>query len=377
MNEGIQMLDLKGQYDKIKDEIDIRIQEVIDSARFIKGPIVAEFESDLSRYLGGTHVISCGSGTDALQIALMALDLKCGDHVIIPAFNYISTIEVIVLLGLVPILVDVDPDTYNISISEIDRSITEKTKAIVPVHLFGQAADMEEIMSLAQRHGLYVIEDNAQSFGARYTSSNGHTSKTGTIGHIGCTSFFPTKTLGCYGDGGAIYTSDENLALRIRMIANHGQRIKYHHEIVGINSRLDALQAAILTVKLKYLDHHSESRQRAATIYDKELEGIAEISLPQQVERRFHVFHQYTLRISNGLRDSLKGYLAERGIASMVYYPLPLYRQLAYTNHFPKHELPITEQLCSEVLSLPIHSELSEDTIQYICDCIRAFFRES
>lgn len=371
------MVDLKGQYAKIKNEIDSAIQDVINSARFIKGPSVQKFEDSLSQYLDGAHVVSCGNGTDALQIALMALELKPGDEVIVPAFTYVATAEVIALLGLVPKMVDVDPDTFNISLEGIKSTITSKTKAIVPVHLYGQSSDMEAIMEVANQHNVFVVEDNAQAIGGSYTFSNGKTRKTGTIGHIGCTSFFPSKNLGCYGDGGALYTHNKDLADRIRMIANHGQRIKYHHDSIGVNSRLDAIQAAVLSVKLKYMNNYVSSRNEVARSYDNALSQIDELSIPFRVSNSSHVFHQYTIKVQNGKRDQLKEYLAKREIPSMIYYPLALYKQKAYERYGKGMHLKVTEDLCNQVLSLPIHTEMTSEMTKEICQHINHFFKRN
>ena len=368
------MVDLQGQYLQIKQEIDEAIQSILNSSRFIKGPQVQQFEMNLSAYLRGSKVVSCANGTDALQIAMMALDINPGDEIIVPAFTYVATAEVIALLGLTPVMVDVDLATFNIDIESLAGAITSKTKAIVPVHLYGQCSNMEAIMNIANQHDLYIIEDNAQAIGASHVSSDGQVQKTGTLGHIGCTSFFPSKNLGCYGDGGALYTSDTQLANKIQMIANHGQKIKYHHDIVGINSRLDAIQAAVLNVKLKYLDAYSKSRQEAAAYYDQSLMDVNEITIPERANYSTHVYHQYTLRIKNNLRNDLKKHLTSHGIPSMIYYPLPLYRQKAYEMYAPETPLKNTEQLCQEVLSLPIHTEMSEEKLKYICKHIHTFF---
>ena len=324
------MVDLHGQYMKIKAEIDAAIAEVIDSSAFINGPVVGRFASALAQYTGARHVIPCGNGTDALQIALMALGLKPGDEVIVPAFTYVASAEVIALLGLRPVMVDVDRDTFNTDIRFIEKAITPRTRAIIPVHLFGQSCDMAPILDLAAAHGLYVVEDNAQSLGAVYTFPDGSHRHTGTLGHIGCTSFFPSKNLGCYGDGGALFTDDDILAERIRMTANHGQRVKYHHDLVGCNSRLDTIQAAVLEVKLRHLDDYCEARRTAACRYNEMLQGVDGLELPVETSFSTHVYHQYTLKVADGRRDALKEFLASKGIPSMIYYPLPLHRQKAY-----------------------------------------------
>lgn len=372
---NIPMLDLKGQYAKIKKEIDFAVHSVIDSAYFINGPQVARFEEQLAEYLGADHVIACANGTDALQIAMMALQLQPGDEVIVPSFTYAATAEVVALLGLVPVLVDVEESTFNIRTDQIEAAISEKTRAIVPVHLFGQASRMEEIMSIASRHKLYVIEDNAQAIGAGYTFSDGSTKALGTIGHIGCTSFFPTKNLGCYGDGGAIITGDSSLARRIRMVTDHGQSTKYYHDIIGCNSRLDTIQAAVLEVKLKYLDEYSASRYRAAQLYKSMLSDVPGIVLPQESDFSTHVYHQFTIQVP-GKRDNLKEFLTQRGISSMVYYPMSLNNQKAFSSisRLPV-DLSNSENLADCVLSLPMHTELNQDIQQLICNSVKEFFK--
>ena len=374
MTGNIQMVDLKGQYNKIKTEIDDAIQTTINETRFIGGEPVLQFSQNLSKYLGTTHIIPCANGTDALQLALMALGLSQGDEVLVPAFTYVATAEVIALLGLKPIMVDVDLDTFNIKIEGLQSRVTENTKAIVPVHLYGQAANMEPLLRFSKENNLFVIEDNAQSIGGTY--KQGSTSgKTGTLGDIGTYSFFPSKNLGCYGDGGAISTNNIDLAAKLKMIASHGQAKKYYHEVVGINSRLDSLQAAILNVKLKYLDDYITSRQKAATYYDAHLSSVDHIIIPVRNKACNHVFHQYTLRILNEKRDELKLYLSENGIPSMIYYPLPLYKQKAYQNYVSDDfELHNTEQLCKEVLSIPMHTELGHKSQDYIIQKIKSFF---
>lgn len=373
----IEMVDLKGQYVKIQDDIDSSVLNVIREAKFINGPAVAEFTQSLSAYLGGVRVIPCANGTDALQIAMMSLDLKPGDEVIVPAFTYVATAEVIGLLKLKPVIVDVDPQTFNMTRENIVQAITSKTKAIVPVHLFGQCADMEPIMELADKHGLFVIEDTAQAIGADYIFTSGSKKKAGTIGHIGCTSFFPSKNLGCYGDGGAIYTNDEALAERIRMIANHGQVKKYVHKYIGVNSRLDTLQAAILNVKLKYLDNFSSTRSNAADLYDCLLAEVEGIITPFRSRKSSHVFHQYTLRVADNKRDSLKTYLESFGIPTMIYYPVPLNEQEAFHNICAViGSLSVTMDLCNSVLSLPMHTELSEKQQVFIASKIKKYFNK-
>ncbi len=371
----VQMVDLKSQYEKIKDEINAGIQECIDTTAFINGPAVKEFQQDFEKYLKVKHVIPCANGTDALQIAMMALDLKPGDEIICPAFTYVATAEVIGLLGLKPIMVDVDEHTFDIELEGLEKYLTPNTKAIVPVHLYGQSANMEKILKFAEKHNLFVIEDNAQAIGSDYTFTDGTIKKTGTIGHIGCTSFFPSKNLGCYGDGGALMTNDDDLASKIRMIANHGQEKKYYHKVLGCNSRLDTIQAAILKVKLKNLDHYSAARNKMAAYYDENLKDVTEIQIPKRAKNATHVFHQYTLKVKNGKRDELQKYLAEKNIPSMVYYPLPLYKQEAFQKYVKEnYSLPVTEKLCSEVISLPIHTEFNQEVSDYIISEIKNFF---
>jgi UDP-2-acetamido-2-deoxy-ribo-hexuluronate aminotransferase len=373
----IEMVDLKSQYKKIKTEIDEAVISCISSTSFINGPAVKEFQLNLEQYLGVKHVIPCANGTDSLQIAMMALDLKPGDEVICPAFTYVATAEVIGLLGLTPIMVDVDPDTFNIDAADIEKAITPKTKAIVPVHLYGQSCDMEPIMKLAEQYNLYVIEDNAQAIGADYTFSNGMSAKTGTIGHIGSTSFFPSKNLGCYGDGGALMTNDDDLAKKMRMIANHGQEKKYYHKVLGCNSRLDTIQAAILNVKIKHLDLYSQARNEMAFFYDSIFAEIDEVEIPRRQLNSTHVFHQYTLKVKDGRRNELQKYLSEKEIPSMIYYPLPLYKQEAFQQFVTSDfKLPITEELCNQVLSLPIHTEMNVDKINFICNSVKSFFEK-
>ncbi len=369
------MVDLKGQYNKIKPEIDQAIISCIESTSFINGPAVKEFQHNLEEYLNVKHVIPCANGTDSLQIAMMALGLKAGDEVICPAFTYVATAEVIGLLGLTPVMVDVDPYTFNITPLEIEKAITSKTKAIVPVHLYGQSCDMEPIMQLATKHNLYVIEDNAQAIGADYTFSDGKVAKTGTIGHIGSTSFFPSKNLGCFGDGGALMTNDDELAIKIRMIANHGQEKKYHHKVLGCNSRLDTIQAAILNIKLKYLDSYSRSRSQMASFYDSAFGNIDQLEIPERQFNSSHVFHQYTLKVKNGRRDELQKHLSQKGIPSMIYYPLPLYKQEAFQQYVSaEFRLSTSETLCEQVLSLPIHTEINMDHMDYIISSVQSFF---
>lgn len=372
----LQMVDLLGQYKKIKHEIDSAVIEVIESSAYINGPKVKEFQKNLEDYLGVSHVIPVANGTDALQIALMALDLKQGDEIIVPAFTYVATAEVIALLGLTPVMVDVDPDNFNLTGKIFEKAITKKTKAVVPVHLFGQNADMEDIMRIADKYGIYVIEDNAQAIGSIYTFTNGEKKQAGTIGNIGTTSFFPAKNLGAFGDAGAIFTNDDTLASSIRIIANHGQSRQYYHDKIGVNSRLDSIQAAILNIKLKYLDEYASAREKAATYYDNALSSIEEIQTPCRNKNSTHVFHQYTLRIKNGKRDALKKHLDNEGIPNNIYYPVPLYEQEAFKHLAGAVSfLPVTDMLCREVLSLPIHTELTTDIQDYIISAILKFFR--
>ena len=372
---NIPMLDLKGQYKKIKGEIDSSIQKVIDSAAFINGPQVQSFEHNLAEYLGSKYVIGCANGTDALQIAMMALELKPGDEVIVPSFTYAATAEVVGLLGLVPVLVDVDKDSFNIRVDQIEAAISEKTRAIVPVHLFGQGADMDKIMEIASRYKLFVIEDNAQALGAVYTHYDGRKSHFGTIGHIGCTSFFPTKNLGCYGDGGAIMTQDPKLAERVRMVTDHGRKVKYYHDIIGCNSRLDTIQAAVLNVKLQKLDSYSQSRYSAAQLYKELLRGVEDIVLPDEVSNSTHVYHQFTIQLKKRNRDDLKDFLASKGIASMVYYPMSLNNQKAFSSISRiGADLTNSEILASSVISLPMHTELTPGIQKTIADAIIEFF---
>lgn len=371
----IQMVDLKSQYHKIKEEVDAAVLDCIESAQFINGPQVHAFQKELEAYLGVKHVIPCANGTDALQIALMALGLKPGDEVIVPSFTYVATAEVIGLLQLTPVMVDVDPFTFNVTADIIEKAITPKTKAIVPVHLFGQSADMEPIMTLANKYGLFVVEDNAQAIGANYTMSNGSLKKAGTIGHIGTTSFFPSKNLGCYGDGGSIMTNDDELAQQIRIIANHGQRKKYYHEVLGVNSRLDSLQAAILSIKLKHLDEYCAARQAAADYYDKAFASLPQVEVPARQPNSSHVFHQYTLKVAPEKRESLIQFLSVKGIPSMIYYPVPLYKQEAFKAYWPTNmELPVTEMLCDAVISLPIHTEMDEELLNHISETVKSYF---
>lgn len=369
----INMIDLPAQYEGIRSEINSAIQEVLESAAFIKGPQVGEFEQSLAQYTGAKHIISCANGTDALQIALMALDLQPGDEVITPAFSYAAMAEAILLMGLKPVFVDVDPRSFLLDPALVEEAITPKTRVIAPVHLYGQISEMETLLNIAQKHGLYVLEDNAQAIGSTYTYSNGTKAQSGTMGHIGTTSFFPSKNLGCYGDGGAVFTNDDTLAEKIRMIANHGQKKKYYHEVIGVNSRLDTLQAAILNVKLKHLKSYEAGRNRVAEAYDQQLKDIDGLAIPFRVPNSTHVFHQYTLTLKEAeKRDQLKQFLNDHSIPTMIYYPLPLHQQPAYRQDI---KMPVAEDLCSRVLSLPISPETEEEQILYITHKIKEFFQ--
>ena len=372
------MVDLKSQYVKIKDQIDTAVIQTIESTSFINGPIVKEFSDSLAEYLDVKNVIPCANGTDALQIALMALSLKSGDEVICPSFTYVATAEVISLLGLTPVMTDVDPDTFNITAELIRPLITDNTKAIVPVHLYGQSCDMEEIMDLAKEFDLYVIEDNAQAIGAKYTFSDGSVKNTGTIGHVGTTSFFPAKNLGCYGDGGAMFTNDDEIAKNLRMIANHGQNLKYYHKVTGCNSRLDSVQAAILNIKLKYLNDYSASRNKMAEEYDRNFSKIPGLSIPKRQYNSTHVFHQYTLKIKSELRSKLIDYLQASNIPVMIYYPVPLYKQEAFSKYVEDDfNIKNVEELCATVFSLPIHSEIENSSQDFIIQKIKYFFNNN
>jgi dTDP-4-amino-4,6-dideoxygalactose transaminase len=373
----ITMVDLRGQYLKIKPEIDGAIQGVLDSAVFVKGPEVKEFESELASYLGVKHVIACANGTDALQICLMALGLKPGDEVITPDFTFISTVEVSALLGFRPVIVDVEPETFNIDVNQLKKVITPKTKAIIPVHLFGQCANMEEILSVANSHGIAVIEDVAQALSAYYTFSNGKKVKAGSMGLMACTSFFPSKNLGCFGDGGAIMTNDSELASNIAAITHHGMRKRYYYDLTGVNSRLDNIQAAILRVKLKFLDEYSAARSRAANWYDNAFRNLPGITIPVRSPFSTHVFHQYTLKLDGIHRESLMKHLDSIGVPSMIYYPVPCHLQKAFEwlGH-RQGEYPVSEKLCQSVLSLPMHTELEEEQLAYIADGIKLFLKK-
>lgn len=361
------MVDLQGQYQKIKPEVDAAMQEVIDTAAFINGPQVGLFANELAAYLGAKHVIPCANGTDALQITMMALGLQPGDEVITPSFTYIATVEVVGLLNLKPVFCEVRKDTFTIDPDEIEKLITPKTKAIVPVHLYGQSADMEAILKIAEKHNLFVIEDNAQAIGGYYTFSDGTRKANGTMGHVGSTSFFPSKNLGCYGDGGALYTNDSELAQKIKMVANHGQRVKYVHDMVGCNSRLDTLQAAVLRVKLQHLDEYCSARRAAADFYNKAFAGHECITTPYCADSSYHVYHQYTLILEGVNRDEVQKQLAERGIPSMIYYPIPAHKQKMFESFgLGELNLPVTDWLTERVISLPIHTEMTEEQQEYI-----------
>ncbi|WP_304141849.1 DegT/DnrJ/EryC1/StrS aminotransferase family protein [Mesoflavibacter zeaxanthinifaciens] len=376
------MVDLKGQYADIKQEVDTSIQEIIDNTAFINGPKVHQFQKNLENYLGVKHVIPCANGTDALQIAMMGLGLEQGDEVITADFTFAATVEVIALLKITPVLVDVDPDNFNIDIDAIKKAITPKTKAIVPVHLFGQCANMEAIMQIAKEHNLYVIEDNAQAIGANYTYQDGTKAKAGTIGHVASTSFFPSKNLGCYGDGGAIFTNDDDLAHTIRGIVNHGMYERYRHDVVGVNSRLDSIQAAVLDAKLPHLDNYNQARRDAARKYNAALKDVPQITLPKTVNNcegicdtcDCHVFHQYTLKLENVDRDALVKYLNSHDIPCGVYYPIPLHKQKAYQDsRYNEADFTVTNQLVKQVISLPMHTELEDDQIEFITTKIKEF----
>ncbi|MEO9892060.1 DegT/DnrJ/EryC1/StrS family aminotransferase [Aurantibacter sp.] len=378
----IQMVDLKGQYQEIKEQVNSGITSVLDNSAYINGPEVHAFQAELEKYLGVNHVIPCANGTDALQIAMMGLGLKPGDEVITADFTFAATVEVIAVLQLTPVLVDVDPDTFNINIEAIERAITPKTKAIVPVHLFGQCANMDAVLEIAEKNKLFVIEDNAQAIGASHTFEDGSQKKAGTMGHVGSTSFFPSKNLGCYGDGGAIFTNDDDLAHTIRGIVNHGMYRRYYHDVVGVNSRLDSIQAVVLRAKLPLLDLYCEKRRAAARKYSKAFEGQEHIVVPKMIDESSednqnyacHVFHQYTLKITNGKRDELAAYLQSKEIPHGVYYPVPLHLQEAYKDvRYKEEDFPTTNQLVKEVISLPMHTELDDEQINYITETVIGF----
>jgi len=373
--KDIKMVDLSTQYQRLKVDIDAAMQKVLDETSFINGSAVKTFSQNLETYIKVNHVIPCANGTDALQIALMALDLKPGDEVITSAFTFIATAEVIALLGLTPVFVDVNVDDFTINVAEIEKAITAKTRVILPVHLFGQCSDMEAILALAKKYSLFVVEDTAQAIGSLYTFSDGSVKSAGTMGNIGTTSFFPSKNLGCFGDGGALMTNDKSLADKSNQISNHGSRVRYYHDVVGINSRLDSLQAAVLDVKLNHLSDFSARRNKAAEFYDENLQVVKEVIIPARVKNSTHVFHQYTLKILNGKRDELKAFLESKGIPAMVYYPLPLHQQNVFKGIMSEVKLPVTELLAQQVLSLPMHTELSYEQLNYICASIKEFFK--
>ncbi|MBS1936900.1 MAG: DegT/DnrJ/EryC1/StrS family aminotransferase [Bacteroidetes bacterium] len=369
----IQMVDLVGQYEKIKPEVDAALMEVISTAAFINGPQVKAFEQELAAYLKVKHVIGCANGTDGLQVAMMALGLKPGDEVITASFTFVATVEVLALLGLVPVFADVLPGTFNLDPADVARKVTPRTKAIVPVHLFGQSADMDAMLAIAREYNLFVVEDACQSIGADHTGANGKR-KSGTLGDIGATSFFPSKNLGCYGDGGALFTNDDELAMKIRRVCNHGSRERYFHETIGVNSRLDSLQAAVLRIKLRHLDGYARARNAAAAEYDNAFGPLEGIDIPGRSVFSNHVFHQYTLRVGGGRRNALKKHLEAQGIPSMVYYPVPCHLQEAYkSDRFPAGSLPITESLAHEVLSLPMSTELDREQLQHITQAVKEF----
>jgi len=368
----IQMVDLKSQYQHIKTEVDQGIQEVLDSCAFINGPAVKRFQENLENYLGVKHVIPCANGTDALQVALMALGLKPGDEVITTTFTFVATAEVIALLGLTPVLVDVEPDTFNMDLKALEKAITPKSKAIIPVHLFGQSCDMEVIMNLAAKHNLFVLEDACQSIGTDFIYSDGRKQKTGTIGHIGCTSFFPSKNLGCYGDGGALFTNDDALAEKLRVIVNHGMKVRYYHDEVGVNSRLDSIQAVVLDAKLKHLDTYNANRKKAADFYSNAFAKCDKLTVPVTAKNTTHTWHQYTLQLCESInRDELIQHLADKGIPAMIYYPVPLHQQKAYLDpRYKDGDFPVAEKLAKTVLNLPMHSELTDEQLAYITTAV-------
>ncbi len=371
----IQMVDLLSQYEKIQPEIDKAVLDVIRSSAYINGPEVKSFQAEFENYLHVKHVIPCANGTDALQIAMMAFGFQPGDEVITADFTYVATAEVIALLKLKPVLVDVDPDTFTLDPKAVEAAITDRTVAIVPVHLFGQCADMDAIMEIAKKHSLAVIEDVAQAIGSDYRLQNGTTQKAGTIGTVGCTSFFPSKNLGCYGDGGALFTNDDELGKKIRVIANHGQSVLYYHDEVGVNSRLDSIQAAILRIKLKHLDEYAAARNKVADYYDKAFANHPNIVTPKRFKNSDHVFHQYTLVLKNADRNKLREFLANKNIPAMIYYPVPLHLQKAYRDpRYKEGDFPVTEMLCANVISLPIHTEMTEETLKYITASLLEFF---
>lgn len=374
--DKIRMVDLNSQYKQIKDEIDNEISKVLETTAFINGPIVSEFQKNLANYLHAKHVITCGNGTDALQIAMMALGLKPGDEVITSNFTFVATVETIALLGLTPILVDVYDNNFNINIKKIEEAITPKTKAIIPVHLFGQAANMEEILNISKKHNLKIIEDTAQAIGSEYYFKNGEVKKLGTIGDIGCTSFFPSKNLGCFGDGGAIFTNNDKLAENLRSIVNHGMEVRYYHDKIGVNSRLDSIQAAILNVKLKHLDDYNKSREEAASFYDNAFKNCNKLTIPKRSKFTKHIFHQYTLKLNTGNRKKLIEFLNSKNIPAMVYYPVPLHLQKAYkSDRYNEGDFPVTEKLCNQVFSLPMHTELTNEQLTYITNNVLEYLK--
>jgi len=371
------MVDLVTQYGKIKSEVDAAVLNVMEQAAFINGPEVKSFQAELEAYLGVKHVIPCANGTDALQVAMMALDLKPGDEVIVPTFTYVATAEVIALLQLTPVLVDVHPETFMIDPALVEAAITSKTKAIVPVHLFGQCADMNALLAIAKTHNLHIVEDTAQAIGSDFTLADGSMHKAGTIGTIGATSFFPSKNLGCFGDGGAIFTNDDTLAAKMRMVVNHGQSRQYYHDSIGINSRLDSIQAAVLRIKLRYLDSYNTARQRAAAKYDAAFSKHPNLEVPARAEKSTHVFHQYTLRLTTGNRDGLKAHMDAKGIPCMIYYPVALHMQSAYaSDRYGKGAFPVSEDLCEQVFSLPMHSELTSEQQEVIINAVLEYINK-
>jgi len=370
------MVDLASQYRRLQPEMDQAMKAVLNSTAFIQGPAIQQFQAALEKYLDVPHVIPCANGTDALQLAFMALELQPGDEVIVPTFTYIATVEVLALLRLKPILVDVDPQTFNLDITQVESVISARTKAIVPVHLFGQCANTEPLLEIAKKHNLFVIEDAAQALGTDYIFANGKKQKAGTLGIIGCTSFFPSKNLGCYGDGGALFTANEKLARKLKAIANHGQREKYKFEYVGINSRLDSLQAAVLNVKLPHLDHFNKTRQQVAAHYDSAFSKHPFLTIPHRSTYSTHTFHQYTLQVGNQQRDALKEHLLQHNVPCMIYYPFPVHSQPAYKDsRYPEGSFPVSEKLCKSVLSLPVHTEMDDEQLVHITQTVLSFFR--
>lgn len=374
---NLPMVDLIGQNKHIKKELDEAMNKVVDTAYFVGGPVINEFKKNLQSYLNVKHVIPCANGTDALTIALMAAGLKPGDEVITSDFTFVATVEAIAMVKLTPVLVDVDPDTFNIDIQAVERAITPKTKAIIPVHLYGMCADMDPLLALAEKHNLIIIEDAAQAIGANYIHQNGSTSKAGTMGHMGCTSFFPSKNLGCFGDGGALFTNDDRLASMITKIVNHGMEKRYYHDLVGVNSRLDSLQASVLNVKLKYLDAYNDARRQAADFYDRAFAQTPQIKTPFRAPYSTHVFHQYTLQLDDSLDHfEMQDYLGEKGVPAMIYYPVPLHLQKAYPDpRYEKGDFPVTEKLCETVISLPMHTEHTLETLSYITNAVMDFVK--